>query len=353
MRIPKNPNPSKGGALKKLWRQYVFSIGVGALFLWLAFRGEDWGQFQDQLKGVSYLGVLGYISLFGLAHALRIVRWGVLVRALGAVPYSKIFAIGAVGYMAIMVLPFRLGEFVRPYLIKGEEGVTASGAMATVVVERIIDGLIFVGLFFVFLSLLPSSGNPAVEAVHYGAYVAGLAFVGALIVLIAGYYWRVATLSAARVLLGPFPSNLVEKVTGLLESFLDGLVVLPNLRRLTGFLILTGVYWGALGVGMMVMAQAVGITDLSWLGAFALLTVLTVGIMGPAGPGFTGTFELALKAGFALLILSESSMALISVYAIVLHVAQLFVQVGFGAAFLPKAPLRLRSAFTSNADDKR
>ena len=84
---------------------------------------------------------------------------------------------------------------------------------------------------------------------------------------------------------------------------------------------------------MMVMAKAVGIVDLTWLGAFALLTVYCWH-HGSAGPGFTGTFELALKAGFAL-ILSEASMALISVYAIVLHVAQLFVQVGFGVVFLP------------------
>ena len=334
--------------MKKLWQKYLLSIFVGGLFLWLAFRGEDWSRIQSQLQSVSYMGVLAYMLLFAVAHALRIVRWGILVRALGQVPYGRIFAIGAVGYMAIMVLPFRLGEFVRPYLIKGEKGVTASGAMATVVVERIIDGLIFVGLFFVFLSLLPNSGNPAVDAVHYGAYAAGVVFVSALVVLIAGYYWRSFTLSAAQLFLKPFPDALSIKVLGILEAFLDGLIVLPDLRRLGGFLLLTSVYWGALGVGMMVMSEAVGISDLSWLGAFALLTVLTVGIMVPAGPGFTGTFELALKAGFALLVVSAESMLLISVYAIVLHVAQLFVQVGFGVVCLPKAPLKLGSAMSDD-----
>ena len=166
-------------------------------------------------------------------------------------------------------------------------------------------------------------------------------FVGALVVLIAGYYWRSFTLSAAQLFLKPFPDALSIKVLGILEAFMDGLIVLPDLRRLGGVLLVTSVYWGALGVGMMVMSEAVGISDLSWLGAFALLTVLTVGIMVPAGPGFTGTFELALKAGFALLVVSAESMLLISVYAIVLHVAQLFVQVGFGVVCLPKAPLKL------------
>ena len=336
--------------MKRLWRKYLISILVGGVFLWLAFRGEDWNAFGAHLAQVDSFGVLGYLALFAIAHAIRIQRWAILVRALGEPPRSKVFAIGAVGYMAIMVLPFRLGEFVRPYLLSGETGITASGAMATVVVERIIDGLIFVGLFFVFLSLLPDSGSPAVEAVRYGAYVAGLVFVGALFVLVSGFYWREGTLRLAGQIAQFLPGSIGAKVLGVLSAFLEGLVVLPSLKRLAHFLALTLVYWGALGVGMMLMARAVGIVDLSWLGAFALLTVLTVGIMVPAGPGFTGTFELALKAGFALLILSADSMALISVYAVVLHVSQLFVQVGFGVAFLPKAPLNLSASIASESE---
>ena len=106
----------------KLFKNYLLSIAVGGLFLWLAFRGEDWAQFTTHLQKVQLTGVVCYIALFSMAHALRIVRWGILVSALGSVPRMKVFAIGAVGYMAIMVLPFRLGELVRPYLIKGESG---------------------------------------------------------------------------------------------------------------------------------------------------------------------------------------------------------------------------------------
>jgi glycosyltransferase 2 family protein len=334
----------------KLFKNYMVSIAVGCVFLWLAFQGEDWGQFSLHLQNVSLTGVVGYVVLFAFAHALRIVRWGILVSALGQVERLKVFAIGAVGYMAIMVLPFRLGEFVRPYLIRGEAGITASGALATVVVERIIDGLIFVALFFLFLSILPPSGNPAVDALRYAAYLAGMVFGGALIVLIAGFYGRAQTIRITRRLMFPLPDVLVDKLVGLLEAFLDGLVVLPDLRRLGSFLLMTFVYWGALGVGMLVMANAVGIEGVTWVGGFALLTVLTVGIMIPAGPGFTGTFELALQAGFALLIIPDDSLALISVYAVVLHVSQLFVQVGFGVLFLNRAPIQIKSIFGTSPE---
>ena len=117
--------------------------------------------------------------------------------------------------------------------------------------------------------------------------------------------------------------------------------MLPDRRRLGGFFVLTCVYWLALGLGMTLMARGAHIPDLSFVGGFALLTVLTVGIMIPAGPGFTGTFELALKGGFALLVLEPASVENITLYTIMLHVAQLGVQVSFGAIFLLTGQVRI------------
>jgi glycosyltransferase 2 family protein len=263
------------------------------------------------------------------------------VRALGPIRWSDITSAGAVGYMCIVVFPLRLGEFVRPYLVRGKGGVTASGALATVVVERVIDGLLFVGLFFVFLSILPASGHPAVAAVKATAYVAGAVFVTALIVLIAAYLRRAWTVRVIRQIGERVHPGLTAKAVGLLEAFLDGLRVLPDRRRLAVFFLLTLVYWGLLGVGMKLMADAAHIPDLTWAGGFALLAVVTVGIMVPAGPGFTGTFELALKGGFALLVLAPESLANVPLYTIMLHAAQLGVQVTWGAIFLISGRVQL------------
>lgn len=331
--------------------KYVISVALGALLVWLAFRNEDWTGFGDRLAAVDIAPVIGYVVLFALAHVLRIVRWGVLVRALGPIRWRDVFGAGAVGYMCIIVFPLRLGEFVRPYLVRGKAGITASGALATVVVERVIDGLLFVALFFTFISLLPPSGHPAVDAVKISAWLAGAVFLGALAVLIAAYWRRALTVSVLTAIGNRIHRGLTEKATGLLEAFLDGLAVLPDRRRLAGFLLFTVVYWIALGVGMRLMALGTHIPDLTWVGGFALLTVLTVGIMVPAGPGFTGTFELALKGGFALLVLAPSSVENIALYTVMLHVAQLLVQVGFGAVWLATGQVQLGRLMRAGAAD--
>ncbi|MBU0552901.1 flippase-like domain-containing protein [Myxococcota bacterium] len=324
--------------------KYILSIALGALLVWLAFRGEDWGAIARGFEAVDLSLVGAYLALYGFAHFIRILRWGVLVRALGPIRWRDVISIGAVGYLCIITFPLRLGELVRPYLVRGK-GVSASGTLATVVVERVIDGLLFVALFFTFLSTLPHSGKPLVEVVRLSAYIAGAIFSSAVIILLAAYARRAQTTALLRRVGVRINARLTDKIMGLLEAFLDGLKVLPNRKLILLFLAFTVFYWFSLGWGMQIMASAVGIHDLSLNGAFALLAVVVVGIMVPAGPGFAGTFEVAMKAGFSLLVLSAESEALIPVYIITLHVLQVLIQVSFGAIFFLTGDIRIVDLF--------
>lgn len=339
--------------LRHLFLKYVLSIALGALMVWLAFRGEDWQSVGERLGQVQIAPAVAYVVLFSIAHLLRIQRWGLLVRALGPISWRSILSAGAIGYMCITAFPLRLGEFVRPYLVRGQGGVTASGALATVVVERVIDGVLFVGLFFVFIALLPESGHPAVGAVKVGAYGAGLFFVTLLVLLITAYYKQQATVALLTRIGRRIHAGLTDRAVGLLVAFLDGLKVLPDRRRLLAFLGVTVIYWALQGIGVKLVADACHIPDMGWIGSFALLTVVVVGIMVPAGPGFTGSFELAVSASFALLVLAPSSRDNIVVFTLVLHLSQVVVQLVFGLAWMLGGHVRLgrvvRESFTPPA----
>ena len=213
--------------------KYFASAVLGVVLIWLAFRGEDWSDFGERLKTVRIGPVLGYLALFAGAHLLRILRWGVLVRALGSVSWRDVMSAGAVGYMCIMVFPLRLGELVRPYLIRGSGGVTASGALATVVVERVIDGLLFVALFFIFISLLPPSQTSScrcqVQRLSCWSCICRCPWV-----LIAAYYNRDATVAFVRRIGNRLHEGLTAKLVDLLEAFLEA-YGLPDRRRLALF----------------------------------------------------------------------------------------------------------------------
>lgn len=333
--------------------KWVLSTVLGAFLLWLAFRGEDWSDFFLRLQRVDTGLLWAYTLLFAVSHFVRIVRWGVLVRALGPIRWKDIVSAGAIGYLCITVFPLRLGELVRPYLVRGKGGVSGTGALATVVVERVIDGVLFVALFFLFISFLPPNGNPKVETVKFSGYLAGAVFMGALLVLIAGYVRRQWTVSIIDRIGSRIHAGLTRKVVRVLDSFLDGLKILPDKRRIFWFVALTIVYWAIQGFGMKVMAEAVNIHDLSYAGGFALLAILVVGIMIPGGPGMTGTFELALAAGFSLLLLSPESQGNITLFTIMLHVSQLVAQVVVGLPYLILPHARITNAVTSPAPEDR
>ena len=331
--------------------KWTASIVLGVGLMWLAFRGEDWADVGRRVAQVDWVPLLGYATLFFVSHVVRIVRWGALVRALGPISWRQVVSAGAIGYLCIMVFPLRLGELVRPYLVRGQGGVSGTAALATVVVERVIDGLLFVALFFVFISFLPPTGDPRVDAVKLSGYIAGAVFVAALLVLVAGYTRRQATVSLIERVGGRVHPGLTRKIVRVLDAFLEGLKILPDRRRILIFVALTVVYWAIQGVGMKLMADAVHMPDVTLSGGFALLAILVVGIMVPGGPGMTGTFELALSAGFSLLLLSEESRANITVYIIMLHVTQLLVQVVCGLPFMVGRAQGLKAALRETRDD--
>jgi len=132
----------------------ILSLGMLALCTWLVwpdatarlelhkvFAAIQWAHFAVYLAG--------WLGLQIIVHLCRSLRWNELLAPLGVrVPAGPLLAISSVGFMAILALPVRLGEFVRPGLLAKGGYSTAAAALGTVAVERIVDGLIISLLVF-------------------------------------------------------------------------------------------------------------------------------------------------------------------------------------------------------------
>src|SRR2546421_7493855 len=120
------------------------------LFLFFFFQAED---------GIRDLIVTGVQTC-----ALPILRWGLLLKPLGEVSFKRLNSASAVGWMLLMLLPLRLGEFARPLLIArppagGGQQLRRSGALASVVVGRIVDGIALGPLRVISLRLLGQAAS--------------------------------------------------------------------------------------------------------------------------------------------------------------------------------------------------
>ena len=127
---------------RKLMVQGILSLLVGAVCVVYAVHGMDGHAVLHAVGSLGWQAVALYLLTMVVTHLFRTLRWEYLLRALGtSLPFRRLLPISSVGFMAILALPVRLGEFVRPYLVARERKVRMSTMVGAVAVERIVDGL--------------------------------------------------------------------------------------------------------------------------------------------------------------------------------------------------------------------
>lgn len=273
--------------------QGLIALGGTGATLWWAFSGVDIGHVYEQFAAVPLITILLVLgSQIGL-HIVRTARWGILVGPLGNASSRDILAAASIGFPATFFLPFRLGELARPAMIS-RSGVPFASAMASVVVERIVDGLTGVGLLFFMLSILPNSTEISSE-LQTVSYVALSIFGGGLLALALTVAAKKTAFAILRGTLGRVSAGFTEGIIKLLSAFIDGLSGLREGKRLAGYVGLTALYWGASCVAIWLLPAALQPGIPMTVGPF-IICVTTFMIMIPSAPAAAGTLE----AGFVL-----------------------------------------------------
>lgn len=339
----------------KLGFNILLSLLMLGLCLWLVWPGPaDRERLSDAFAALdmAYLG--GFIALLAVVHVARAWRWNYLLVPIGArLPAARLLAVSSVGFMAILALPARLGELVRPALVRKRGQVSASALLGTVAVERIIDGLLISVL--VFVAFFARRGPDAPYWMMPTAYAALGLFTAALIFLILAMRWPEKTVHLALTvsLVHRFAPRLAALLRDKLLRMISGFFVLRDRRNMLAFLLWTALYWGANGMGMWVLARGFDL-DLSLTGAFATMSLVAVGITLPNSPGLVAQYQWFAQLGLSIYIGESLAMGAEGLaYAIVLHGVQVVWYIGIGALALatPHASLAEVWAARSMDDD--
>jgi uncharacterized protein (TIRG00374 family) len=311
--------------------QAVVGLAVSGVALWLTLRNKDLGAIAAAMRAADYRYLFPFVAVLLFLHVVKAVRWGLLLRPLEKVPFGRLNAVSAVGFMALMILPFRLGEFARPVLIASPR-LRTSAALSSIVVERAADGL-FTGVLMVVALLAVPEGTPRVGLLRTAGYVVCGAFAAVLVFLAFAYQHRARAVRIVTAAIRPFSQRLADRGASMLDAFIHGLRVLPGPGSVAVFFALTAVYWLVNAWSMGILARGFGF-DFSFATCCTLLGVLVVGVMIPAGPGMVGTFQGALVLGLTIFAPPEAVATRGTAYANVLWAVQLAQVTGVGLAFL-------------------
>jgi len=323
----------------RLFAKILLSLSVGALCVVLALHKIDLRQTESVLRTLPLSALLLYALTIIPVHLFRAWRWKYLLRPIGvSLGFGRLMLVSTVGFMAILALPFRLGEFARPYYVVREGQSRMSAVLGTVAVERIVDGLfIAILLFSTYLFSLGHGAHAYPPVLAVSAWLALLGFVALTLFLLFALRWPSATIRLAlgATFVRRISPKLADKLADKLRALIQGFRALAHPRDILPFLAQTALYWGANGLGMWILARLMHL-PIPIHGAFAAMAFTGVLITLPNAPGLVGQFHagvvLALAAYLPPAVLASGGGA----YAIALHGMQFvwYVVLGFVALLL-------------------
>ncbi len=329
----------------KRFIQILAGLAVSALALWLTLRGKDLGAIWAAAADANYVWLFPYAGILALIHLARTLRWGILLEPVAKVPFSRLNAVSAVGFMALVILPFRIGEFARPYLIAERPRIRVSATLSSVVVERVADGVFMAALLILSLLAVPE-GTPGLHFLRMGGLAVFGVFGALLAFLVVAYRNRSLAVRITHRVLDPISPRVAARASGMMDAFIHGLRLVPSRSKVALFFLLTAVYWCLNGWGMGVLARAFDI-HLTLIQSFTVLGVLVVGVMIPSGPGMVGTFQAATVLGLSLFVPAQVLDTRGTAYANVLWAVQLAFTTALGLFFLFSRHIRIAQIFSA------
>ncbi len=323
-------------------RRWQFWVGllISAVFLYLSLRGLKLADVWDSMQGARYGWLVPGVMVYFIGVWVRSWRWHYMLRPLKKIPTATMFPIVTIGYMGNNIYPARAGEVLRAVILKQREGVPVSASLATVIVERIFDGVVMLGFVFINLPelarLTHDSGLIGKLDVRTIALVGSIAFFGALLVfLLAAMFPRVTERLLDR-LLPILPARIRPKARDLALRFLSGLESLRSPVEALMIFLTTVLIWLLETAKYWFVMHAFSF-EISFFGLMLMNGIVNLATTLPSAPGYVGTFD---APGIAVLVAYNVPPEIAAGYTLVLHAALWFPITLLGAYYYLRQPLR-------------
>ncbi len=322
----------------KRWQLWL-GILISAVLLYLALRGLQLDKVWESLKSARYIWLLPGIAVYFIGVWVRSWRWHYLLRPLKKIPTRTMFPIVTIGYMGNNIYPARAGEVLRAVILKQREDVPVSASLATVIVERIFDGVVMLAFVFLNLGELAKlqTDSGIVGNIQQVAFWGAIVFIGALAVFLLAAMFPQVTEKIVNWMIQKFlPERFREKVGQIASRFLTGLESLRSPQEalmifFTSFLIWlleTGKYWFVMHAFNF---------EVSFFALMLMNGIVNLATTIPSAPGYLGTFD---APGIALLSAYGVPPEMATGYTLVLHAALWFPITALGAFYYFRQPLR-------------
>ncbi len=289
-----------------LWRALDWRVWLGVAIPVVAVlytvHDVDLSEVVAQIAGANHAIVLLMVPVQIAGLWVRAVRWRWLALSLAPemLPLRPLFRATALAFMAINVLPFRIGELARPWLLARETSVRGSAALGTLVLERAID-FTCVSLLGGLVLFAHAKSMPA--WVRSGSLIFALLTCVPVGLIAALRINESGTLALIAGLLRPFPQALRDRTLDIVTEVCRGLAGLRGWPAISRVVLYSALLWGVvLPAPFLLGFYALGI-DLGpdvLLATFTANVFVALAVAAPSAPGFFGVFHFACREALGL-----------------------------------------------------
>ncbi len=323
--------------------KYGIAILLSAGALYLAFRGQDFDSLFDIIKQANIWFILLALALQLVAHYIRAWRWQFSLRPVKPnIGIYHSFKAVVAGYGLNNIIP-RAGELVRPAMIAQSESIPFASALATIVLERILDVIALGSIFAVSLYLFQDEFMKAFPEIAQNS-LAALFIISAFLIF---FVLILVNKTISDMLIMMMRKFLPQKIATLFVTafgtFTKGLhglsrdTILPILLGTVG----VWLFYTLSTFASIFILPGSGIEHIGFSGAIAILALTGVAITIPT-PGGLGTFHYfisrALNSFFFIPLPTAIAFATIS------HSSNYIVVTLLGVFYMIRAGVSIKAA---------
>jgi uncharacterized protein (TIRG00374 family) len=329
--------------------QFWLGVLISVVFIWLSLRGLKLAEFWGTVQKANYFWLIPGIGVYFIGVWVRAWRWHYLLKPIKEIPTKTMFPVTTIGYMGNNIYPARAGEVLRAVILKRKEGVPVSASLATIIVERIFDGVVMLAFVFVNLSELAklTGASGFVGNIQQVAIIGTGIFLGALLVFLLAAMFPQFTSKVGVWFVERFtPKRMHEKITGIMHKFLDGLASLRSPLNVLMVFFTSVIIW-LLETGKYWFVMHAFDFSVSFFALMLMNGIVNLATTIPSAPGYIGTFD---APGIAVLTAYGVDQATAAGYTLTLHVALWLPITLLGAYFMAREGIQWNDSLRTETE---
>ena len=325
---------------KKFW----IGIFISLIFLFLFLKELNYKELSQAFLSANYYYLIPAVFFLWISFLLRAWRWQIFLKEKHQISVPRLLSPLFIGFMGNCVLPLRLGEVIRCFMLSRQEKVPFTLGVATLVVERIFDAICLLSMLVYIILFLPVNLHVEGGNSYFTPGLiqkSGLSLMALTIFILLFLIVLYIKTDLIKQIIGRFTKNtpqLTQNINHLIDKFADGLHVLKSTQDLVLVILQSFLVWFAIAVSIYFVMLAFHLSNMPLFAPIFIMGITAIGVSVPSAPGYIGTYHVACEYSLRVL---GGNLGIAKSFAIVLHLTQMVPVIICGFYYLWKNKIKL------------